>query len=230
MTTQSLTAKDVNGGFAVIGSLCFPAKAGDTVVIKAKANADASADQLLLFYDDQAGSFDAFGSSAGTCQDKINLARPVCQNGGVNCEPGWKLKPGKEQTYTVTINEETRRQWFFVVSNCVDDESIKSPEEFPVQLDSISISSSKGIPCSQLKDGGDAVSIGIGISFLVVLVLVFMATSAIYYRKSRGLPSFGASRRGGGLLGNSGSAASYSGRSQNTDNDLSAPKTGHDDL
>ena len=79
MATQSLTASNLNGGFALIGSLCFPAKAGDTVEIKATANADGGEDQLLLFFDDQQGSFDSFGTSKGNCLDKVNLARPVCQ-------------------------------------------------------------------------------------------------------------------------------------------------------
>ena len=79
MSTQSLTASKLNGGFSLIGSLCFPAKAGDTVQITATANAEGGEDQLLLFFDDQQGSFDSFGTSAGNCLDKVNLARPVCQ-------------------------------------------------------------------------------------------------------------------------------------------------------
>ena len=63
MAAQSLTASSLKGGFALIGSLCFPAKAGDTVEIKATANATGGEDQLLLFFDDQQGSFDSFGKA-----------------------------------------------------------------------------------------------------------------------------------------------------------------------
>ena len=93
MSSQSLTASDINGGFALVGSLCFPARAGDTVEIQATASAMGGEDQLLLFFDDQEGSFDSFGKSKGTCLDKVNLGRPVCQDGDVHCQPGWKLAP-----------------------------------------------------------------------------------------------------------------------------------------
>ena len=98
-----LTANNVNGGFAVIGALCFPAKASDTVSITATASPAASANQLLLFYDDQSGSFDAFGESPGDCTSLVNLARPVCKSGGSDCDPGWKLRPGVDETFTITI-------------------------------------------------------------------------------------------------------------------------------
>ena len=233
MSSQSLTASDINGGFALVGSLCFPARAGDTVEIQAKASAEGGEDQLLLFFDDQEGSFDSFGTSEGTCLDKVNLARPVCQDGDVHCQPGWKLAPGKAQKYTITINEETARQWYFVVSNCEDDKSVAGkPIEQPVRIESISITSSKGIPCSELHSGDGGVAAAIGIGFLVVLLIVFIGTSYIYYRKSRGLPPIpGGGRRDGGLLSGSGAGLRYSGRNDAVqDNDLSAPKTGHDDL
>lgn len=98
-------------------------------------------------------------------------------------------------------------------------------------IDSISISSSKGIPCSQLHSGDGGVSAAIGIGFLVVLLFVFIATSVIYYRKSRGLPPIpGGGRRANGLLGGSGPTMRYGGGAASGDNDLSAPNTGHDDL
>jgi hypothetical protein len=40
----------LNGGFALIGSLCFPALASDTVTITAKADPISTQNQLLLFY------------------------------------------------------------------------------------------------------------------------------------------------------------------------------------
>ena len=150
----------------------------------------------------------------------------------MDCQPGWKLAPGKAQTYTITINEETERQWYFVASNCQDDQSVKGPPiESPVMIDSISISSSKGIPCSELHSGDGGVSAAIGIGFLVILLFVFIATSVIYYRKSRGLsPIPGSGRRNNGLLSGSGPTLRYGGGADAGDNDLSAPNTGHDDL
>ena len=61
--TQQLTASNVNGGFSLVGALCFPARASDTVQIKATAAPTSTSNQLLLFYDDQAGSFDSFGTT-----------------------------------------------------------------------------------------------------------------------------------------------------------------------
>ena len=119
-----------------------------------------------------------------------------------------------------------------MASNCIPSKTAEGePKEGAVMIDSISISSSKGIPCSQLHSGDGGVSAAIGIGFLIILLLVFIATSVIYYRKSRGLsPIPGGRRPNNGLLSGSGPTMRYGGRTAAGDNDLSAPNTGHDDL
>ena len=231
-----LNAGKTNGGFAVLGSLCFPAQAGDKVVIRAKASATATNTQLLLFYDDQAGSWDAFGTTQG-CKAKIDLARPVCKAGGVDCDPGWDLVPGQQQQYTVSINEMVERAWTFVVANCAPGGGEMIEE--PVQLDSLTITSSTGVPCSQLSPGaseGAGVASAIAITMLVLLLLLFVSISMVFYKRAKTLEARLAS--GGALIGGGGGSGSRSGGTGariaylglGNDNEVSVSSVGHDDL
>jgi hypothetical protein len=217
----SLTANNINGGFAVLGSLCFPAQASDQVVITATASPTASQNQLLLFYDDQSGSFDAFGQAAGDCTSLVNLARPVCKSSGADCDPGWVLRPGIDETFTITINEEVERQWYFVIANC----DAKTGIESPVVVNKVNIKSTVGVACSTLSPQGmpDAGS-AIAITFLLLLLIFFASTTVMFYKKAQSNSSDVGGVRGSTLL-----ASARSGGYGGT-NDVSAASAGHDQL
>ena len=220
----SLTGKNLNGDFQIVGSLCFPAKASDTVVIHAQAGA-AAQNQLLLFYDDQSGSFDAFGAAATTsCSTLVNLARPVCKKTGQDCTPGWTIRPGVAEKFDITINEQVPRQWYFVVANCDPKTGLGSA----VNIKSLDISSQHGVECSTLSPQGtpDA-AVAIVITFLIMLIILFASTTAIYYKKATERRSEDQQGGGGGgaaLLGGSGSTY---GSQQNS---VSAESAGHNEL
>jgi hypothetical protein len=221
-----LTASHINGGFAVIGSLCFPALASDTVTIHATADPISKTDnQLLLFYDDQSGSFDAFGTKTVTdCSTLVNLARPVCKSpNNQNCDPGWALPRGQKETFTITINEEVPRQWYFVIANCDPKTGVASP----VTISSVDISSNKGVACSTLSPQGqpDAGS-AIVITLLVMLVILFSATTMMYYRKSQEAMGMGGGRSASGLMAAARSGSTYGGPS----NDVTRDEVGHNNL
>jgi len=226
--TQQLTASNVNGGFSLVGALCFPARASDTVQIKATAAPTSTSNQLLLFYDDQAGSFDSFGtttSGVGSCSELVNLARPVCKSNGQDCSPGWVLRPGVDESFTITINEEIKRQWYFVLANC----DAKSGVGSPVTLTALSITSTQGIPCSSMSPQGPDAGAALAITFLVMLLIVFASTTVMFYKKSQESGGEGG-RGGGGGRTASGLLAAVRGSPYGGTNDVSAASVGHDEL
>jgi hypothetical protein len=181
---------------------------------------------LFVLIDDQAGSFDAFGAKpVKDCTTLVNLARPVCKSDGTNCGPGWSLRPGVDEKFTITINEEVPRQWYFVVANC----NPKTGYAAPVTILNVDISSNNGIGCSTLspQDRPDA-GAAIVISLLVMLVILFGSTTLMFYRKAQSQEGGGGGgRSAGGLLAAARSSVTrYSGSA----NDPVADTVGHNNL
>ena len=170
----SIVGENVNGGFANLGSLCFPAATKSQVSIKYSVPL-SSKGQLLLFYDDQEESYDKLSTTNGDCFVQEQLSRQICA--GSSCTAGYTLRTGSQQSYTIDINESRPRQWYFLVSNCK-----KNPDgtysQRPVVISDYQISSDAAVDCASIHvDATGGLTVAVVFLTLISGSLLFV----VYY-------------------------------------------------
>ena len=179
-----LVGQDLDGGFANLGSLCFPAATKSQVKIQYSVpSTAAAASQLLLFYDDQEESYDRLSTTPGNCNVQEALSREICS--GDKCTAGYTLKnTGSSQTYYIDINESRPRQWYFLASNCVKEDG--NYVQKAVLISSYSISSPAAVDCASLYQDNTG-GLVVAVVFLTLISLALMAVTYFLYRKTQSL-------------------------------------------
>ena len=180
-----------NGGWVLLGSMCFQAGSESTIKIEATANKDHGGNQKILFYDDQEGSFDT-AVAAASCSDRVAASKKLKDSRTGKSQDGLELGPGIQKTESITISEKYKRQWYFVASNC----NTNSGVEEPVSLDMYKITSTNDIDCSILLQQPDHSGYIVGSIFTVLVALVLMTTSFCFYKRTK-LPTMSTGDRTG---------------------------------
>ena len=164
------------GGWSLLGTMCFPKGTDTTLKVSVKAGAGSGSNQKILFYDDQAESWDA-AVAAHTCLDKIEYSKET-ESG--EKKRGITLKAGVLKETEITVTEKFRRQWYFVASNCAEDGT-----ESQVDLDSFQVSSEDAIDCGLLFEQSDETGWIVASVFSSLFAIILGCTAICFYRKSK---------------------------------------------
>ena len=123
-------------------------------------------------YDDQYDSFPAALASQN-CKDQLGYAKKLKIDGTEQLEPGWSIAEGGKKTETIKITGQMKRQWTVAIINC--DE--KTGKGSPVNVDSVSITAVKNIPCENLhvcSSGPTVAIVFLALALLASLVLLVL--------------------------------------------------------
>lgn len=178
--THEVEVGKSNGGWVLLGSMCFQAGSESTINIEATANSKGGANQKILFYDDQEGSFDA-AVAASTCGAKVAASKPLKDSRTGKSQPGIALDAGIQKTESISISEKYKRQWYFVASNC----DTKTDTETAVSLDKYKITSTNDIDCAVLLQQPDHSGYIVGSVCTVLVAVVLMFTSFCFYKRTQ---------------------------------------------
>jgi len=171
----------VDGTNEVLGSLCFAAGTKSTITIHINNYASSGKDTTrILFYDDQAGSFDAIGKVGQTCAERESFSKFLCNGEGLQkkCQAGYRVGVDPNPQ-SIGITESIPRQWYFVAVDCGAADAMKW---------SYNIMSDDAIDCDtmHLDEDGHSGGYVVAVVFLVIFVAILAATTVIFYRKSQG--------------------------------------------
>ena len=128
------------GDFVLLGSFCIKSSKADISI----QTTTQLKNQKILFYDSPPDSFSSINKLGvgASCSDIENLARPICS--GRSCTSGYVVPVGTDITFNTSISQgqDQISQWYFVLSNCNNNERAK------VDMTSFSITSSTDTPDS----------------------------------------------------------------------------------
>merc|ERR1719240_154081 len=178
--SKSEVSKNIVGQFQVVGAVCYDENMDGTDEIVITTESKPMPNQRVVMYDDQFDSFPAALASS-TCKKQLSFAKKLKVKSTEELVPGWSIAAGGKKTETIKITGREKRQWTVAIINC--DENGKG---YPVDVDSISITAVKNIPCETLHapNAGPTVAI----VFLTLALLASLVLLILMWKKASAAP------------------------------------------